>query len=970
MTHRDFELLRDEEIPELNTRALLYRHRTGCEIVSLVNDDENKVFGINFRTPPTDSTGIAHILEHSVLCGSRKYPVKEPFVELIKGSLNTFLNAFTYPDKTCYPVASTNVQDFYNLIDVYLDAVFYPRLTPEVLQQEGWHYELEDPGDPLRYKGVVFNEMKGAYSDPESILGERIQQSIFPDTTYGVDSGGDPRHIPALTFDQFKRFHDDFYHPSNARIYFYGDDDPEQRLALLHDYLSDYEEHSVDSTIGTQPRFAAPKRQQFPYAVNPDAVEEPKYFVVLTWLLQESIDADERRALQVLEHALLGTPGSPLRKALIDSGLGEDLTGSGLEVELAQMFFSVGLKGVQQGDTDAVEALILQHLGELADGGIDQGMVAAALHTAEFRFRENNTGSFPRGLGLMLRLLTNWLYDRDPFTPLRFADSFAALKAKLAADDRYLEGLIQRHLLDNAHRTTVVLQPDAELGTRLEEEETTRLAEARERMSHADLEELVSSTAKLKHLQEQPDAPEDLAKLPRLQLSDLDPAVKTVPRQEDQIAEVPVLHHDLFTNGIAYLDIGCDLRVLPQELVPYIPLFGRALLEMGTKRMSFVELQQRIGSQTGGLSAHSMVGARPDGGPAAAYLFLRGKAMAERVADLTAIVRDVLLEGRLDDQERFLQMALEERASAEAGLVPGGHRVVLTRLRAQFDETGWLAEQMRGLSYLFFLRQLIEDIRGDWPTVQARLEQIRALLVNRPGMLCNATVAGGDRAACDQSLAALLRELPQEAHSPATWTPSLTAADEGLTVPAQVNYVGKAANLFALGYELDGSAAVVTRYLATTWLWDRVRVQGGAYGAFCSLDPFTGVFAYASYRDPNLLETLQVYDQSGSFLRDYPISNDELTKAIIGTIGDIDAYQLPDAKGYASLMRYLTGIDDDYRQQMRDQVLGTKAEHFAEFAAVLDQVGAAGRVAVLGSADAIAAASAARGDWLTSVKVL
>lgn len=970
MDRRDFELLRDEEIPEINTRALLYRHRTGCEIVSLINEDENKVFGINFRTPPADSTGIAHILEHSVLCGSRKYPVKEPFVELIKGSLNTFLNAFTYPDKTCYPVASTNLQDFYNLIDVYLDAVFYPRLTPEVLQQEGWHYELEDAGDPLRYKGVVFNEMKGAYSDPERILAERTQQSVLPDTTYGVDSGGDPRHIPALSFAQFKRFHEEFYHPSNARIYFYGDDDPEQRLALLHDYLSTYEAHAVDSTIGTQPRFAAPKRQQFPYTVDPDAAEKPKCFVALTWLLQDAIDADERRALQVLEYALLGTPGSPLRKALIDSGLGEDLTGSGLETDLAQMFFSVGLKGVQPGDEDAVEALILQHLGELARGGIDRGMVAAALHTAEFLLRENNTGSYPRGLGLMLRLLTDWLYDRDPFTPLRFADSFAALKAQLAADDRYLEGLLQRHLLDNAHRTTVVLQPDAELGTRLEEEETARLAAARASMSHADLEALVAKTQTLKRRQEQPDPPEALAKLPRLQLSDLDSAVKTVPRQEDQIAGVPVLHHDLFTNGIAYLDVGCDLRVLPQELLPYIPLFGRALLEMGTKSMSFVELQQRIGSQTGGLNAHSLVGTRRGGEPAAAYLFLRGKAMVDRVADLTAIVRDVLLEGRLDDRERFLQMALEERASAEAGLVPGGHRVVATRLRAQFDETGWLAEQMRGLSYLFFLRQLIADIRRDWPAVQARLEHIRALLVNRPGMLCNATVAGDDRAVCDQSLAALLRELPQEAHSPATWTPHLTAADEGLTVPAQVNYVGKAANLFALGYELDGSAAVITRYLATTWLWDRVRVQGGAYGAFCSLDPFTGVFAYASYRDPNLLETLQVYDQSGAFLRDFPISSDELTKAIIGTIGDLDAYQLPDAKGYASLVRYLTGIDDAYRQQMRDQVLATKAEHFADFAAVLDQVGAAGRVAVLGSADAIAAASAARGNWLTPVKAL
>ena len=359
---------------------------------------------------------------------------------------------------------------------------------------------------------------------------------------------------------------------------------------------------------------------------------------------------------------------------------------------------------------------------------------------------------------------------------------------------------------------------------------------------------------------------------------------------------------------------------------------------MGTERMSFVELQQRIGSQTGGLSAHSLVSARLDDGPAATYLFLRGKAMAERVADLTAIVRDVLLEGRLDDQERFLQMALEERASAEASLVPGGHRVVLTRLRAQFDETGWLSEQMRGLSYLFFLRQLIEDIRNDWPAVQARLEQIRALLVNRPGMLCNATVAGGDRAVCDQSLAALLDELPQEAHSPATWTPHLTAADEGLTVPAQVNYVGKAADLFALGYELDGASAVITRYLATTWLWDRVAgCKAGPTGPFA---PSTRFPAYSRTRrtaTPTCWRHWTCTTGAAPFLRDYPISNDELTKAIIGTIGDFDAYQLPDAKGYASLVRYLTGIDDDYRQQMRDQVLGTKAEHFADFAAVLDQ---------------------------------
>ena len=970
MAENDFELLRDEEISELNIRGRLYRHRTGCEVVSLVNEDENKVFGINFRTPPADSTGIAHILEHAVLNGSRKYPVKEPFIEMVKGSLNTFLNAFTYPDKTCYPVASTNLQDFYNLIDVYLDAVFYPRITPQNLAQEGWHYELENADDPLCYKGVVFNEMKGAYSDPERVHAEYAQHSIFPDNTYAEDSGGDPRHIPELSFEQFKRFHEDFYHPSNARVFFYGDDDPERRLELLEEYLADYEPRDIDSAVELQPRFAEPQRLSFPYAVDGDDGDEPKCFVTVNWLLTDDIDADERRALQILDYALIGTSGSPLRKALIDSGLGEDLTGSGMDTDLAQFAYGAGLKGVKADDVDAVEALVLQLLADIVREGIDRSTIEAALHTAEFRLRENNTGGYPRGLVVMLKMLTDWLYDRDPFVPLRFEHSLAALKAKLAADDRYLEGLIQRHLLDNTHRTTVVLAPDTEFGARQEAEEQQRLAAARAAMSREQLQGLVGATAALKRAQEQPDAPEDLAKLPRLQLSDLEREVKVLPLEEGEVADVPVLHHDLFTNGIAYLDVGFDLRVLPQELLPYIPLFGRALLEMGTERESFVELQQRIGAQTGGVWAQSLVGTRLGGGSAVTWLFLRGKAMVDRTADLAAIMRDVLLESRFDDKERFLQMALEERSNEESAMVPGGHRVVATRLKAQFDATGWISEQMRGLSYLFFLRELVDEIERDWPAVEARLKKIRTLLVNRQGMLCNATLASGDRAIFERGLASLLDELPSHERVLQTWTPNLVAVNEGLTVPAQVNYVGKAANLFDLGYELDGSSSVITRYLATTWLWDRVRVQGGAYGAFCSFDPFSGVLSYLSYRDPNILATLEIYDQSSSFLREYPIRDDELSKAIIGTIGDFDAYQLPDAKGYTSLVRYLTGIDDGYRQKMRDQVLATTAERFGDFANVLDEVQAAGRVAVLGSVEAIEAAGEGRGDWLQKVKVL
>ncbi len=965
MPHHDFSLLREDEIPELNIRGLFYRHRTGCEVVSLITEDENKVFGINFRTPPSDSTGIAHILEHSVLCGSRKYPVKEPFIELVKGSLNTFLNAFTYPDKTCYPVASTNLQDFYNLVDVYLDAVLYPRITPQVLEQEGWHYELENAEDPLSYKGVVFNEMKGAYSEPERVLAEHAQHSIFPDTTYGVDSGGNPRHIPELTFEQFKRFHEDFYHPGNARVYFYGDDDPERRLALLQEYLADFEQRAVDSTVKLQPRFSEPQKLRFPYAVNESEGAESKCFVSVNWLLTDDIDADERRALQILDHALIGTAGSPLRKALIDSGLGEDLTGSGMDTDLAQYAYGAGLKGVKADDVDAVEDLVLRLLTDLARDGIDRRMVEASLHTAEFRLRENNTGGYPRGLVMMLKILTDWLYDRDPFVPLHFEDSFVALKAELAADDRYFEQLIQRHLLDNGHRTTVVLEPDAGLAAQQVQEEEQRLATARTQMSRDDSHGLVEATAALKRAQEEPDSPEDLAKLPQLQLSDLDRQAKVLPLEETGLADVPVLHHDLFTNGIVYLDVGFDLRVLPQELLPYISLFGRALLEMGTERESFVELQQRIGAETGGVWAQSVVSNRLGGGPTATWLFLRGKAMVDRADDLLAIMRDVLLQGRLDDKERFLQMALEERAGEESSMVPGGHRVVMMRLKAQFDETGWISEQMRGLSYLFFLRELVDEIESDWPAVQARLEHVRTLLLNRRGMLCNATLAGSDRAGFERRLQAFLQELPDSERTQQNWSPNLLAVDEGLTAPASVSYVGKAANLFDLGYELDGSSAVITRYLATTWLWDRVRVQGGAYGAFCSFDPFTGVLVYVSYRDPNVRETLDVYGQSGDFLREHPIHQDELTKAIIGTIGDFDSYQLPDAKGYTSMIRHLTGIDDGYRQKMRDQVLATDAESFTAFAGVLDEVAIAGRVAVFGSVEAVATV-----EGLTTIKVL
>ena len=965
-----FELLKEQDIPELNTRARLFRHlKTGAELLSLENDDENKVFGINFRTPPSDSTGLPHIMEHSVLCGSRKYPLKEPFVELIKGSLKTFLNAFTYPDRTCYPVASQNLQDFYNLIDVYVDAVFHPLITPFTLQQEGWHYELDEPDAPLRYKGVVFNEMKGAYSSPENLLGRHIQRSLFPDTTYGVDSGGDPQEIPDLTYAQFKAFHENYYHPSNARIYFYGDDDPEQRLRLMDGYMQEFKRLEVDSNVDLQPPFAEPSRLTIPYDAGQET-DGKKWMLATNWVLTDTLDPRSALSLQILSYILVGTPASPLRKALIDSGLGEDLVGGGLSGELRQITFSTGLKGAAGEDVDKIERLVLDTLADLVEQGIDPDMIAAAINTIEFRLRENNTGAYPRGLLLMLRALTTWLYDGDPLAPLAFEAPLAAIKENLRQDPRYFENLIHACLLENPHRSTVILEPDPLVRQRQEAAEEERLQNVRQSLGQANIQAIVENTRQLKRLQETPDPPEALAAIPSLKLEDLDRKIKRIPLDVSEQYGDKVLYHDLFTNGIVYLDLGFNLGSLPQETLPYVSLFGRALLEMGTDREDFVKLSQRIGSQTGGIRATAFTSALRQADQAAAWLFLRGKAITGQSQELLAILRDVLLTARLDNRERFRQMVLEEKADLEAALVPAGHRLVNTRLRSLFNTADWASEQMGGINYLFFLRQLAEMVDQDWPSVQAKLEQMRRILVSRGNMLANVTLDEGSWGQFQLQLSDFLSGLPDGAVEQAAWTPVRTPRFEGLTIPAQVNYVGKGADLYALGYELDGSVSVIANYVRTTWLWERVRVQGGAYGGFISFDHHSGVLTFLSYRDPNLLSTLENFNQTGHFLRNLDLSQEELTKSIIGAIGELDAYQLPDAKGYTSMLRYLTGDDDESRQRRREQVLDTTVADFRAFGEVLEAVKEAGRVVVLGSQEAIGKANEARGEWLEVKKVL
>lgn len=966
-----FELVRSAEIGEINTVARLYRHiKTGAELLSLENDDENKVFGITFTTPPPDSTGLSHIMEHSVLCGSRKYPVKEPFVELLKGSLQTFLNAMTFSDKTVYPVASTNLQDFYNLVDVYLDAVFYPRITPQVLQQEGWHYELEALDQPLRFKGVVFNEMKGAYSDPDNVLGRYIEQSLFPDTPYGFDSGGDPAIIPDLTYEQFKDFHDRYYHPSNARIFFYGDDDPAERMRLLDAYLSDFDALQVDAGLPLQPAFNAPQALTYHYAVDAaeDGQDHTARFTV-NWALNDVLDTETTLGMEILNHILIGTPASPLRKALIDSGLGEDLAGSGLDPDVRQIYFSTGLKGVRPEQMQDVETLIVDVLRDLAENGIDRATIEASMNTVEFLLREQNTGSYPRGLFQMLNALRGWLHGGDPFEPLAFEAPLDAIKAKVAVGG-YFERLLRDYFLDNPHRTSLLLMPDPSLAERQQQAEEARLAAARAAMNEDDLRRVIADTQALRAAQETPDTPEALATIPSLKLEDLPRENKPIPLSVSEVQGVPVLFHDLFTNGIVYFDLGMDLHGLPQHYLPYVRLFGRALLEMGTQTEDYVRLSQRIGQATGGIAPDLYTSTVRGSEVSATWLVLRGKAMLHQAGELFDILRDVLLDVNLDNQSRFKQIVLEEKAAREARLIPGGHVVVLNRLRAHFSEADWVTEQLSGVAYLFFLRQLAERLESDWPAVRAELEDVRRLLVNRQALLANVTLDDAHYPAVQSHLEGLLAAVPDRPFEGQQWTPDLAAADEGLTIPAQVNYVAKGMRLRDVGAEVRGSDLVVTNYLHSTWLWEKVRVQGGAYGGFAVLDRFSSVFAYLSYRDPNLLETLEVYDRTAQFLHTLELSPDELTKAIIGLIGDLDTYRLPDAKGYVSMKRYLAGDTDEARQQLRDEVLATTAEDFRRYGDVLGHVSEQGRVVVLGSRAAIEAANRERAQQFSIVRVM
>lgn len=957
-----FELLEEREMHEVGGRARLWRHApSGAQLLSIVNKDENKCFGVNFFTPPANSTGVAHILEHSVLCGSEKYPLKEPFTELLKGSLQTFLNAFTFPDKTCYPVASANLQDFYNLIDVYLDAVFHPQLSEDTFRQEGWHVEAENADAPWTFKGVVYNEMKGVYSSPDSVLAEQTQQAMFPDNLYSLDSGGNPERIPDLTYEDFKDFHRRYYQPGNARFFFWGDDEEDERLRIISDCIGDAGQVADLPEVRLQPKLAEERRRTIPYAA---AEGESRAMFTMSWLLPERGNVLEALKMEMLSHILEGLPGSPLRRALMESGLGEDMTGGGLETDLRQMYYSTGLKGIAPADVSRAEDLIIATLTRLADEGIDPKAVEAAVNTAEFALRENNSGRFPQGLAAMLMALSTWNYGGDPLAALAWERPLGEIKAALGRGENIFEEAIRKNFLET-HPSVVTLLPDTGLGHARKEAEISRLAEIQAQCGPEHRQAMVEATEKLLASQGTPDSPEDLARIPALGVHDLPLKNRQIPIQALLDGSATFISHDLPTRGVAYISVLLPLTHLPRRLLPVLPLFSRALLECGTKGKDYTELGTEIAAKTGGLAASVVPGARVDTGSPYCYLTVSGSALYDRLGDFFALVREILLEPQQNMEillQRLTQMLLEAKARLEQTMQVAGHAAVITRINAHYSALGAIAEDMAGISHLQHVNELIERMGRQPESVIGDLQTIGKMILGSCGAIVDFAAEAPVLDRIQMEAEQLLKALPpipllKDGEAVASYKPleKLPAA-EAFVTPGQINFVGKGADLYDCGYEYNGSVNVIARWLRLGRLWDEVRVSGGAYGAFCSFERITGSFTCASYRDPNVDRTLSVYDGLAGFIRERALTQKEVEQAIVGAVGAMDAYMLPDAKAAQALAFYLSGLTPEMRQETREQMLGTKPEDFKRFADILDSFAQRGDICVIGGSEAAMAA--------------
>jgi Zn-dependent M16 (insulinase) family peptidase len=960
-----FELLSVRELPEFRARGVRCRHLvTGLELFQLLNDDPENLFAFAFRTPPPDSSGVAHILEHSVLCGSRRFPLKDPFVVLLKSSLQTFLNAFTFPDKTVYPASSMLEKDFFNLMLVYADAVFFPLLRQEVFQQEG--HRLEQTGEGLRRVGVVYNEMKGVFSSAEAIVGDLSMRSLFPDVPYGFESGGEPRAIPSLSYEAFLDFHRRYYHPGNCRLFLYGNIAPGETMRFLQEnFLASFgPPPELPAELPRQPRWSAPRTREATYPVQSGGRGE-RSSVTLNWLTVPALDPLRLLAMEVAAEVLVGNVGSPLQKALLESKLGEDLSpATGLDTELAELVFSVGLRGTAAESAPRIQRLVLDTLEELAEEGIPEQQLGSAVHRVEFRNREIQRGGRPFSLTLMRRSLRGWLHGGEPELTLEFRPWMDVLKERLA-QGRYLEGLIRSQLLENPHRATVVVRPDPEQAAREAEEERREMRTLESSLGEAERERIAEANRRLREFQERPDGPEETARLPSLRREDLPREVERIPESPlPESLRQPGFFHPLFTNGVVYLDLALDACGLPPQASTLLPLFSRAVGGSGLPGVPYHEVATRLALLTGGFSASLGADSPYDGeraGPVQRVIF-RVKMLEENLSPALELVARLLLEADFRDLERLQTLVLEMRNDLKASLVPGGSHYVSLRAGSRLSAALALEERWKGVTQLLAMEDAGRGLPANLPELAERLESLRAMLLNRGRLALNLTCDAEQTSRVWPALERLLAGLPGGSPAPegGDAQPLDSAASPGseiLLATTNVNFAAVAVPGSAFGTRESVQESLLAHFLSTGFLWEQVRMKGGAYGAGASASGLERVFSFSSYRDPNIRSTLEAFRGALGAAERVALSEKEFEQVLIGAVGHEERPLAPGEKGYVALKRRLLGISDELRQRRRDQLLASSPADLAQAAGRLLAGWERGQTVVLAGREALKQAS-------------
>ena len=958
-----YRVVEHKTIEEMQSEGIVLEHKkTKARLFLVSNDDENKVFCIGFRTPPDNDCGLPHILEHSVLCGSDKFPLKDPFVELVKGSLNTFLNAMTYPDKTVYPVASCNDKDFHNLMDVYMDAVLHPNIYKEekIFRQEGWHYELESKDAPLIYNGVVYNEMKGAYSSPESILDSVTQKTLFPDTCYGKDSGGDPVHIPELSYEKFLDFHKTYYHPSNSYIYLYGDMDMAEKLTWLdEEYLSHYEERPVDSRIREQKAFEAPVEREFSYSITEGESEGDATYLSVNTVVGDDLDPKLYVAFQILEYTLLDAPGAPLKQALIDAGIGKDVMG-GYENGILQPYFSVIAKDANKEQKGEFLAIVKGTLRKLADQGINRKSLLAGMNYFEFKYREADYGSAPKGLMYGLQCLDSWLYDGDPMTHLCYQETFDFLKKEV--ENGYFEQLIRDYLLDNPFEAVIVVAPEKNLTAKEDEKLAKKLADYKASLSEEELEALVTATRELKEYQDTPSTPEVLAKIPLLRREDIEKKAETFFWTEKEEAGIKVLHHNFFTSGIGYLKVLFNTEVLPQEDLPYAGLLKSVLGSISTEHYSYSDLTSEIHLNSGGVDFS--VTSYPDLADPERFTgaFVASiRVLYDKLDFGFTMLEEILNHSVFTDEKRLGEVIQETRSRAKMKLENAGHNTAVSRATSYFSATAYYNELTGGTAYYHFLEQLEKDYAEKKGEIIARLQEVSKKLFTRVNMLVNYTADDKGYEKLPETLKLLADKLPQGSGEKHAFSHPVKNLNEGLKTSAQVDYVARCGNFRSAGLEYTGALKILQVILSYDYLWLNIRVIGGAYGCMSGFGR-SGEGYLVSYRDLNLKETNEIYEGIPAYLEAFDPDERDMTKYVIGTISNLDAPLTPSVKGSRGLSAYLSGVTEEMMQTERDQILGATKEDIRALAAQVRAVLSTGSFCVVGNEEKIEASRGMFGE--------